>query len=58
LPQGEAFEFIIEVDKIEKVKRVIAHNDGEVVGENRVGEDVHVRVSKAREAVKKFHEED
>jgi len=45
------------MNKLDKVRRVIAHNDGEVVGESRVGEDVQVRVRKAREAAKEFHEE-
>jgi len=52
LRPGEAFEFIIEADKLDKGRRGIAHNGGEVVWENRVGEDLHVRVSKGREAVK------
>lgn len=43
---GESFEFMIEADKLDKVKRVIAHNGGEVVGESRVGEDIRLRVSK------------
>jgi hypothetical protein len=46
------------MNKLDKVRRVIAHNDGEIVGENRVGGDVQVRVRKAREGVKEFHEED
>jgi hypothetical protein len=58
LPPGEGFEFIIEVDKLDRVRRVIAHNGGKVVEENRVGEDVQVRVTKEREAVKESHEED
>jgi len=49
LPPGEAFEFIIEADKLDKVKRVIAHNGGQVLWENRVGEEVRVRVTKERE---------
>jgi hypothetical protein len=39
---------MIEADKLDKIKRVIAHNGGEVIGESRVGEDVHLRVSKQR----------
>ena len=46
------------MNNLHKVRRVIAHNDGEIVGENCVGEDVQVRVRKARETLKKFHEED
>jgi len=46
LPPGEPFEFIIEEDKLDKVRRVIAHNRGEIIGETRVGKDVQLRVSK------------
>jgi hypothetical protein len=46
LPQGKSFEFIIEADKLDKIRRVIAHNGGEVIGETKVGEDVQLRVSK------------
>jgi hypothetical protein len=44
LPPGESFEIVIEADKLEKVRRVIAHNGGEVIGESRVSEDVRLRV--------------
>jgi hypothetical protein len=37
---------MIEADKLDKIRRVIAHNGGEVIGESRVGEDVRLRVSK------------
>ena len=46
LPPGASFEFLIEADKLEKVKRVIDHNGGQVIGESRVGDDVQLRVSK------------
>jgi hypothetical protein len=46
LPPGEAFELIIEADKLDKIRRVIGHNGGEVIEERRVGEDVRLRVSK------------
>jgi selenophosphate synthetase-related protein len=48
LPPGESFEIIVEDDKLEKIKRVIAHNGGEVVGQSRVGEDMRLRVSTRR----------
>jgi len=41
---GKEFEFIVEKDKVDKVKRVIAHNDGEVVAEWAEQEDVRMRV--------------
>jgi hypothetical protein len=34
---GEAFEFMIDADKLDKIRRVIAHNGGEVNEESRVG---------------------
>ncbi len=37
---------MIEADKLDKIRRVIEHNGGEVIGESRVGEDVRLRVSK------------
>ena len=48
LPVGKGFEFIVEKDKVDKIKRVIAHNDGEVVGETPVEEDVRINVRKLR----------
>lgn len=41
---GKEFEFIVEKDKVDKVKRVVAHNDGEVVNETAEKEDVRMRV--------------
>jgi hypothetical protein len=46
LPPGESFEFIIEAEKLEKVRRVVAHNGGKIIEESRSGEDFQVRVSK------------
>ena len=46
MPPGESFEFIIEADKLEKVRRVVAHNGGKIIEESRRGEDFQVRVSK------------
>jgi len=37
---------MIEADKLEKVRRVIAHNGGKVLGESRVGEDIRLLVTK------------
>ena len=44
VPPGKEFEFIVEKDKADKVKRVVAHNDGEVVDERAEQEDVRMRV--------------
>lgn len=45
---GKDFEFIVERDKVDKIKRVIARNEGEVVGETPVQEDVRIKVRKVR----------
>jgi hypothetical protein len=37
---------MIEADKLDKIRRVIGHNGGKVIGESRVGGDVRLRVSK------------
>jgi hypothetical protein len=39
---------MIEADKLDKIRRVIAHNGGEVLEESRAGEDVRLRVRKHR----------
>jgi len=49
LPQGKSFEFVIEADKLDKIRRVIAHNGGEVTEEINAGEDVRLRVRKSRD---------
>lgn len=43
------FEFIVERDKVDKIKRVIAHNDGEVIDETPVLEDVRITVRKEKQ---------
>jgi hypothetical protein len=37
----------VETEKLGRVKKVIAHNDGEVVEEVAVGNDVRVKVMKS-----------
>ena len=46
LPPGETFEFILEKDKLDKIKKVIAHNGGKVVLKTPVDSDVRLRVEK------------
>jgi hypothetical protein len=43
------FEFIVERDKLDKIKKVIAHNDGEIIDETPVTEDVRIRVRKEKQ---------
>jgi hypothetical protein len=47
LPPGKEFQFIIERDKVDKIRRVIAHNDGEVINETPFQEDLLMKVRKA-----------
>ena len=44
LPPGESFEFILERDKLEKIKKIVARNGGEVVTETAMENDVQLRV--------------
>jgi hypothetical protein len=46
LPPGESFEFIVERDKTEKVRRVVSHNNGEIIFEEVEQDDVHMGVKK------------
>ena len=48
MPPGKEFEFIVEKDKVDKVKRVVAHNDGEVVDETSEQQDVRMRVRRIK----------
>jgi len=46
LPPGESFEFILEKEKLHKIRKVIFHNHGEVVSEIFLENDVRMRVKK------------
>ena len=46
IPQDEAFDFIVERDKLSKIKKVVSHNGGEVVLETFFDNDVRLRVKK------------
>lgn len=47
MPKGESFEFILEKYKLEKIRKVIAHNGGEIVGETLLNDGVRLKVQKA-----------
>ena len=49
IPTGESFEFILEKDKLEKIRQVITHNGGEIISENFLDEDVSLRVQKIQQ---------
>jgi len=45
-PPGESFEFILEKEKLLKIRKVIAHNNGEVLSEAASGNDMVIKVRK------------
>jgi hypothetical protein len=46
LPPGKRFEFIIEKDKLENIKKVIASNHGRVLEETHLENNVQMKVEK------------
>jgi len=46
LQPGQCFEFIIELDKLEKIKRVIAHNEGKIVKQTMLRNGMQLKVVK------------
>ncbi|MBW1701950.1 MAG: hypothetical protein JRJ50_07450, partial [Deltaproteobacteria bacterium] len=49
LTPGESFEFILEREKLENIRKVISHNEGEVLSETFVDNDVRIKVRKLGE---------
>lgn len=47
LPPGKGFEFILEADKLDRIRRVVEHNGGEVVSETPEDGDVRVKVRRS-----------
>ena len=46
MPPGGRFEFILEKDKLENIRKVIAHNHGRVLEEICRENDVQIEVEK------------
>jgi hypothetical protein len=46
LPPGERFEFVIENDKLENIRKVIANNYGRVLEETHLENEVKMKVEK------------
>ena len=46
LPPGESFEFIVERHKLVNIRKVVSHNQGEVLSETFVENDVLIKARK------------
>jgi hypothetical protein len=46
MPPGNSFTFLVELDKLERIHKVVAHNEGEIVEETPVGKDIKISVRK------------
>jgi len=46
MPPGEHIEFIIETEKLEKIKKVVQHNHGEIVAREDLPQAVRLKVKK------------
>ena len=46
IPRGQHIEFIIEADKLEKIKKVINHNSGRIVDLQNLFNAVKLKVEK------------
>jgi hypothetical protein len=46
LPLGESFEFILESEKLAKIRKVVSHNGGRVLSETYLEDGVRLRVEK------------
>jgi hypothetical protein len=46
LTPGRSFTFVVEADKLARIHKVVAHNNGEILDESPLGRDVKVRVQR------------
>jgi len=46
LPPGEYIEFIIEKEKLEKIRKVVKHNEGRIVARQDMSGAVMLKVEK------------
>ena len=47
LPAGKAFEFIVEREKYNNIKKIIDRNGGSIVAESKIRNGVQLRVLKS-----------
>jgi hypothetical protein len=46
---GQSYTFLVELDKMKGIHKVVSHNDGEIVEETPLGNDMRVSVRKVEE---------
>jgi len=46
MPRGEHIEFIIETEKLEKIEKVVKHNDGKIVEHENLPGALKLKVRK------------
>jgi hypothetical protein len=51
MPKGESFEFLLEKAKLDKIRKVVAHNGGRILEEIHLEDDVRLKVQKATHPV-------
>ncbi len=46
MPPGASFEFIVEKEKLSKIRKVVEHNEGRILKEDLKGNDATLQVQK------------
>ncbi|MFO7987719.1 MAG: hypothetical protein R6U38_17795 [Desulfatiglandaceae bacterium] len=46
MPPGHTFEFIVEKEKLENIRKVVSHNQGKVISEAFKNDDIQLKVEK------------
>jgi len=48
LPPGKSLKFVVEREKMDKLRKVISHNDGEIVAEALIDNGVRFEVRRTQ----------
>lgn len=46
MPPGDTFEFIVEKEKLANIRKVVSHNQGQVISQNTMNNDIRLTVEK------------
>lgn len=49
LPRGRAFEFILEREKYNNIKKIVDRNGGRILSESNMGDGIQLKVLKESE---------